>query len=272
MLAKINVENFKSEVINLLGLVTNEYDYVLSDSSIEINDITNYNELATKTGLSGAEKDVRVSFIIRKYDGSEYFMNLIMNQVSMDYDFNKEILFGFYTIRLEDLSEDINLDVESKIFEELFVSSKIISYFNKDSIFNSIPYEELKYNLLKINLDDYVGDINRLMSYAFEYCSAKYLDDSIKLASNLNYEMNLERRVLMGSFKIINSLGEDCKNICFILDLVHMQYDFQEETMYGFFNVGVSDLISTEIQGDDIKYITVDSLMSDGEIYRNFNR
>ena len=34
MLVKINVENFANEMINLLGLVTNECGYILSDSSV----------------------------------------------------------------------------------------------------------------------------------------------------------------------------------------------------------------------------------------------
>lgn len=271
MLVKINVENFANEMINLLGLVTNECGYILSDSSIKIDDITDYNKLVADKGLLGIEKDVRVSFVIKEFDGSEYLINLMMKQVFMDYDFNKEILFGFYTVKLKSLSEDTSLDAENKIFEELFVSSKIASYFNKDSILSNIPYEELSYNLLKINLDDYVADINRLVEYAFEHSSINYRKESIEVICNLNDDV-LARKVIMVTFDILNSEGEDYRNVNVALELVHMQYDFREEIIYGFFIISLADVISMEFKEDNIKYISMASLIYDNGIYGSFNR
>lgn len=271
MLVKINVENFANEMINLLGLVTNECGYILSDSSIKIDDITDYNKLVADKGLLGIEKDVRVSFVIKEFDGSEYLINLMMKQVFMDYDFNKEILFGFYTVKLKSLSEDTSLDAENKIFEELFVSSKIASYFNKDSILSNIPYEELSYNLLKINLDDYVADINRLVEYAFEHSSINYRKESIEVICNLNDDV-LARKVIMVTFDILNSGGENCRNVNVALELVHMQYDFREEIIYGFFIISLADVISMEFKENDSKYISMASLIYDNGIYGSFNR
>lgn len=261
---KINVERIEKEIEKLLSFLASENYYIIQNFNLV--DMTNNDDSLKKEGMYGVFKNVEIDFSLYSKSGKRHDFKIGLNQIKLDYDFKKEKLYGFYDvvhIPIKGSSKQIE-----DIFNEFFVESKISNYFNRNDMEDFCINSDFSERFIKINVEDIDNEIIKLIDAALCDSIFNYDRDVVKVEHSIYTNKNLHKSIFV-EFNI----RETDRKADFILDLRHMQYDYDSETMYGFFNVGTSNVFAIlRDEQDEMIFCSISEMVEDKKISLSFNK
>lgn len=261
---KINVERIEEELRKLLSFLASENYYIMQDFSLI--DITNNEDCLKKEGMYGVFKNVEIKFSLYNKSGKKHDLKIRLNQIKLDYDFEKEKLYGFYDV-VHIPTKGSNKNVED-VFDEFFVESRISDYFNRNDAEEFCISSDFSDRFIKINVEDIDNEMIKLIDVTLSNSVFNYDREMVKIQHSIYSSKNLHKSIFVEF-----SIRETLRKADFILDLRHLQYDYKNETMYGFFNVGTSNVFAVlRDEQSEMVFCSISDMIEEKKINLSFNK
>lgn len=261
---KINVERMEEELNLLLSFLATENYYIIQDFNFV--DMTNNDDCLKKEGMYGVFKNIEIGFSLYNKSGKTHNLKIGLNQIKLDYDFKKEKLYGFYDV-VHIPAKSVSKDVEN-IFNEFFVESRIFEYFNRNDMEQFCISSSFSERFIKINIEDINNEVIKLIDATLDNSIFNYDREDVEIQHSIYTSKNLHKSIFV-EFNI----RETGRKADFILDLRHMQYDYDNETMYGFFNVGTSNVFAIlRDEQSEMIFCSISTMIEENNINLGFNK